>query len=43
MGNVAIEAERLPDDSDQIFITLLSRKMHHIELENFGHNDGSHA
>lgn len=43
IGNVSIESERKEDGSDEIFVTLLSRKMHHKDLEEFGHNDGSHS
>ncbi|XP_035223301.1 condensin-2 complex subunit H2-like [Stegodyphus dumicola] len=42
IGNVAIDKERREDGSDDIIVTLLSRKMHHKELEEFGHSEGSH-
>ncbi|XP_055953541.1 condensin-2 complex subunit H2-like isoform X2 [Argiope bruennichi] len=43
IGNVSIEAEQLGDGEEDILVTLLSRKMHHKELEEFGHNEGEHS
>ncbi|XP_054717487.1 uncharacterized protein LOC129226884 [Uloborus diversus] len=42
VGNVSLEAERHPDGTEDILITLLSRKMHHKEIEKYRHSQGSH-
>ncbi|GFY72362.1 CNDH2_C domain-containing protein, partial [Trichonephila inaurata madagascariensis] len=43
VGNVSIELDKRSDGSEDILVTLLSRKMHHIELEEFGHTNGEHS
>ncbi|GFU04897.1 condensin-2 complex subunit H2 [Nephila pilipes] len=43
VGNVSIEIENRKDGSEDILVTLLSRKMHHTELEEFGHTSGEHS
>ncbi|GBN64221.1 hypothetical protein AVEN_89362-1 [Araneus ventricosus] len=43
IGNVNIEPEELDDGEEDILVSLLSRKMHHKELEEFGHNEGEHS
>ncbi|XP_042899692.1 condensin-2 complex subunit H2 isoform X2 [Parasteatoda tepidariorum] len=36
IGNVSLETEEGPDGEEQICITLLSKRMHHLRLEEFG-------
>ncbi|GIX95325.1 CNDH2_C domain-containing protein, partial [Caerostris extrusa] len=43
VGNVTIETDELSDGDEDILVTLLSRKMHHKELEEFGHGEGEHT